>query len=188
MPYRDAQAALIAALADHARPNHSLWQDQFDPSSARMVGKERLMDAENLPPATLKFDTGLHGMEEICAEAMFVFNNLERMRPERIAVLIMRCPPSAQHPGFLWAWKYLTDASVCEVTGITHYQARRHSIRTIMGGRWSQTEIAQHVSVNQSTISRVFEKLRPWLEKLEAQAWAELTDRLEGRGLIERAA
>ena len=188
MPYRDAQAALIAALADHARPGHSLWQDQFDPSSARMVGKERLMDAENLPPAMPKFDTGLHGMEEICAEAAYAWKQLERMHPDRIAVLIMRCPPTAHHPGFLWAWKWLTDASVCEVTGITHYQARRHAIRTLMGGRWTQAEIGEHVNLHQSSISRIFEKLRPWLERLEEQAWADFGDRLESRGLVQRVA
>lgn len=186
MPYRDAQAALIAALADHSRPGHALWQDQFDPAAARMVGKERLMDAENLPPA-YRFDTGLHGMEDTCGESAFVWKQLERMNPERVAILIMRCPPSSQHPGFVWAWRYLADVSVSYVTGISHFQARRHSIRTLMGGRWSQTEIAQHVGVHQSTVSRVFEKLRPWLEGLETQAWADFKDRLESRGLIERA-
>lgn len=184
MPYRDAQAALIAALAEHARPGHTLWQDQFDPAAARMVGKERLMDAENLPPAMPRFDTGLHGMEEICSEAAYVWKQLERMNRDRVAVMVMRCPPTTQHPGFLWAWGYLTEVSVSQVTGITHYQARRHSIRSLMGGRWSQTDIAQHVNVHQSTISRVFEKLRPWLDRLEEQAWADFRDRLESRGLI----
>lgn len=189
MPYRDAQAALIAALTDHARPGHALWQDQFDPSAARMVGKDRLLDEENLAPRAFRFDTGLHGMEEICAESAYVWNNVERMSPERIAVLIMRCPPSSTHPGFLWAWKHLTDYSVCIVTGISHFQVRRHSIRTIMGGKWTQAEIAQHVGgIHQSTVSRAMEKLRPWLERLETQAWSDLTDRLESRGLIERAA
>ena len=191
MPYRDAQAAVIAALADHARPGHAGWQDQFDPLAARLYGKERAGDLE---PPRLSFRTGLSGMEEVCGEAMYVQQHMARMGSlVQLGLLVMKHNtifPSHLYEG---AQKQVEKAAV-ELLNCHHRTLLRRCIKEALypskdiGSRLPMTYIGDKTGVHRNTVRAYWHRIQPWVWTEMRRGYAEITDRLEGAGLIERAA
>lgn len=196
MTYRSAHHALICVFVDHARPGHSGWQDQFQPRAARLAQADAILRDPDEPPASL-FRSTLHGMEEIAGEAAIVWKHLLRLNDTRAATLILRCcpptlprssynAPMIPHPAYEGAMKLLTDESACAVSGLSHYRARREAIKRATGGVISIKSTAERCEVHPRTVSRLVEAITQWEKAIEEQAWAEITDRLETAGLIER--
>lgn len=194
MPYKSAHHALICLFVDHSRPGHSGWQDLYDPRSRDDIR----MDLRDVDVGAVhnQLATSLHGMEEIAGEAAMVWKHLARMDDTRAAVLILRtCPPTMrhqsipgatlQHPAFEAALRWMTDASLGAVNGLSHFHARRDAVRRATGGKVNVGRTADRCDVSRRTIERLNGEISRWLVPIEEQAWREIGDRLAGAKLIE---
>ncbi len=189
MPYRDVQAAVIAALADHARPNHPSWQDMFDPIAARLAGKERLADPEAIAPR-ITFRTGLSGMEEVAGEAAIILKHMARMHNStHIALLVMR--HNTQWPSDLYdRAQKLVEADCVALLNLHHRFLLRRCVKEALypskddGARLPMSYIADKTGVHRNTVRAYWQRLLPWVITETGKAYAELTDRLEVAGLI----
>lgn len=182
MPFRDAQAALISAFSDHARPQHAVWQDKY---RTGYWGAEIRRGPRSL----------LQGMEEVCAESAFVWRHLYPMSDDRVAVLILRCcpptlprldryAPAIEHPLFAVALAWLIERSSEPVGGARDHRMRRTVIRSALGGKLRVSELATRHGCDRCTVSRLNVAMKRWLRPLEDLAWKEITDRLEVAGLL----
>lgn len=196
MPYRSAHHALICCFVDHARPGHSGWQDLHDPKSRDDIKLDLRGELETAAMQST-FRSGLSGTDEICGEAAMVWKHLVRMGDTRASTLIIKtCPPrmpskldpqaTLPHWAFETALRWLVDESAQVVTGLSHYRARRDAIRMCLGGKLKSSMTADKCDVSTRTVDRLVGRVKSWIGPIEAQAWAEMQDRLESAGLIER--
>ncbi len=179
MTYRDAQAAIIAALADHARPGHSGWQDQYKPGYWDV-------------PTITAVRSSLIGMEETAGQAAMVMRNMLTLRDLHLAILIVRYEtqfPSSRHQASL---HYVTQDSAQCVTGLSNVRLRQAIIRAALapGKRTSRpklAELADRYGVHRNTVSTHYACISGWVHTEFDKAMAEITDKLEARGLIDRS-
>ncbi|MDE2104582.1 MAG: hypothetical protein KGL39_45525, partial [Patescibacteria group bacterium] len=94
--------------------------------------------------------------------------------------------PVRPHPAYEAAMRWLVDESACAITGLSHYHARREAIKLATGGIISVRATAERCDVDRRTVSRLIAAVKAWERAIEEQAWAEMQDRLESAGLIER--
>lgn len=190
MPYRDVQSAIIAALADHSRPGHSSWQDDFDAIRARMAGKERLADIGG--PPVMVFRTGLSGMEEVAGEAALVQKHMSRMQSlVQACLLIMAHNTQWPSPIYDEARKVVEHEAVV----LLNLHMRRLLERCIKealhpskdgDSRLPINYIATKTGAHRNTVRGYWQRVLPWVCTERKRGYAELTDRLEGAGLIGR--
>jgi hypothetical protein len=177
--YRDTQAAIIAALADHARPVHARWQDQYRPGYWDV-------------PTIAALRNSLVGMEEVAGPAALVMRHMLALSDLHLAILIVRYEtqfPSARHQASL---EYVTQASAEAVTGLSNRRLRQAIIRaTLSPGRAKVrpklAELADRYGVHRKTVERHYSSISQWAHAQFDRAMAEMTDRLEARGLIEHS-
>ena len=197
MPYKSAHHALICCFVDHARPGHASWQDHYQPGVERLARGDAILADTDPPPVCTMASSALRGMEEIAGEAALVWRHLLRLGDTRASTLILRCcpphlprsshtDPIYPHPAYESAMKWLTDCSAGAVSGLSHYHARRAALQRATGGTISIRRTAERCDVDRRTISRLVTAIIGWEKAIEEQAWAEIQDRLETAGLIDR--
>lgn len=177
MTYRDTQAAIIAALADHARPGNSSWQKQY---------RCGYWDS----PVISLIRSSLVGMEETAGQAAMVLRNMETLCDLHLSLLIVRYEtqfPSPRHEASL---QYASNASIESVTGLSNFRLRQAIIRSSLtpGKRKKKPkfeELADRYNVHAKTVSRHYAAISEWTHREFDKAMAEMTDKLEARGLIE---
>ncbi len=183
MPYRDTQAAVIAALADHARPGHSGWQDQYRPGYWDLVG--------NKSPSSL-----LSGMQEVCGEAMFVRRHMERMSEIALALLILRHNTAFPSPLFEGSMRWIEMESARLITGMSNNRLRQWCIRESLhpspdsrkpdgAAKIPMSYIARKTGAHRNTVRDYWERINPWIWRELERAHADLGGRLEEAGLID---
>ena len=179
MSYPNVQAAIIAALADHSRPGHARWQDQYKTGYW------------NMPTISL-IRSNLIGMEETAGQAAMVLRNMGTLRDLHLAILIVRYEtqfPSSRHQASL---HYVTQESAQCVTGLSNVRLRQAIIRAALapgkrGTRPKYAEMADRYGMHPKTVGRHYAAISGWVHAEFNKALAEISDKLEARGLIERS-
>jgi hypothetical protein len=126
---------------------------------------------------------GLHGLDG-SATAGILKARLERLGAHQSAALIARCAAVASAP---WL------AAVSEITGLLlsteagraiDFEVLSSAIEKHFGRRETVERIASRAGVHRVTANRQMLAIRPDLERIEAQSWADWESSLRDAGLI----